>query len=93
MGTDYHQIELAQVKITADAKTVVIDLAEEQAKALPKVAFKDGKWGQVAAEKDATPPATAPAAPPSRSEPPKTEKKIEPGTPPANKEEPPKKSD
>ena len=77
MGTDYHQIDTAHAKITADAKTVVLDLAEEQAKALPKVAYKDGKWSQVADEK-ATPPATAPGAPPSRgTAPPATEKKME----------------
>lgn len=93
MGTSYHQIELAQVKVTADAKTVVIDLGEEQVKALPKVAFADGKWSQVAAEKDVSPPSTAPAAPPSRGEPPKTEKQIDPSTPPANRTEPPAKSE
>jgi sporulation protein YlmC with PRC-barrel domain len=68
MGTDYHQVEFAQVKMTADMETVVLDLAEDQVKALPKLAFEKGKWGPVPAKADrATPPArTAPGAPPSR---------------------------
>jgi hypothetical protein len=71
MGTDYHQVEFAQVKMTADMETIVLDLSEDQVKALPKLAYDDGKWGpaKTAAERDrATPPRTAPAAPPSRTE-------------------------
>jgi len=93
MGTSYHQIDSAHAKITADVKTVVLDLADEQAKALPKVEYKDGKWAQVIDDK-ASPPSTAPAAPPSRSTaPPATDKKIDPpaGTP-SDKTEPPAKS-
>jgi sporulation protein YlmC with PRC-barrel domain len=71
MGTDYHQVEFAQVKMTADMETVVIDLSEDQVKALPKLAYDDGKWGpaKTAADRDrASPPRTAPAAPPSRTD-------------------------
>lgn len=95
MGTDHHRIDLAHAKITADAKTVVLDLAEEQVKALPKVAYKDGKWNQVADDKS-SPPSTAPAAPPTRTTPPATEKMPEPAPkaePPAKSDEPPKKSE
>lgn len=70
MGTTYHQIDSAHAKITADAKTIVLDLADDQAKALPKVEYKEGKWAQVIEEKESTPPATAPGAPPSRTTPP-----------------------
>jgi hypothetical protein len=69
MGTDYHQVEFGQVKMTSDMETVVLDLAEEQVKALPKMAYEKGKWGPAPAkaEKDSTPPArTSPGAPPSR---------------------------
>ncbi len=66
MGTDYHQVEFSQVKMTSDMETVVLDLAEEQVKALPKVAYDKGKWGPVPAAAEKAPPArTAPAAPPS----------------------------
>ena len=92
MGTDYHQVEWAQVKMTADMETIVLDLSEDQVKALPKMAFEKGKWGAapVKADKDTAPPArTAPGAPPSRgaTEPPA--KKDEP----AKKEEPMKKDE
>jgi hypothetical protein len=77
MGTDYHQIEIGQVKITADMETVVLDLAEEQVKALPKMAYDKGKWGPVPAKADrapASPPRAAPGAPPSRGTTPPVEK-------------------
>ncbi len=67
MGTDYHQVEFAQVKMTADMETIVLDLSEDQVKALPKLAYDDGKWGPAPAQADRpSPPRTAPAAPPSR---------------------------
>jgi sporulation protein YlmC with PRC-barrel domain len=68
MGTDYHQVEWSQVKMTDDVKTVVLDLSEDQVKALPKLAFDKGKWGPApVAEKKSSPPArVAPSAPPSR---------------------------
>jgi len=70
MGTDYHQVEIAQVKLTADMETVVLDLSEDQVKALPKMAYDKGQWGPVPAKADrASPPKTAPAAPPSRTQP------------------------
>jgi sporulation protein YlmC with PRC-barrel domain len=67
MGTDYHQVEIGQVKITADMETVVLDLAEEQVKALPKMAYEKGKWGPapVKADDKSSPPRTAPSAPSS----------------------------
>jgi hypothetical protein len=69
IGTDYHEVEIAQVKMTADMETVVLDLAEDQVKALPKLAYEKGKWGPVPAQADRpSPPRTAPAAPPSRTE-------------------------
>jgi sporulation protein YlmC with PRC-barrel domain len=74
MGTDYHQVEFGQVKMTSDMETVVLDLAEEQVKALPKMAYEKGKWGPAPAkaERDTTPPArTSPGAPPSTT--PKTD--------------------
>lgn len=89
MGTDYHQVEWAQVKMTADMETIVLDLSEDQVKALPKMAYEKGKWGAapVRAEKDTAPPArTAPGAPPSRTDSPKTDN-------PAKKEEPMKKDE
>ena len=88
MGTSYHQIDSAHAKITADAKTIVLDLADEQAKALPKVEYQDGKWAQVIDEK--SPPSTAPAAPPSRTMPPASSPPA--ATPPATPEkaDPPK---
>jgi hypothetical protein len=68
MGTDYHQVEWSQAKMTDDIKTVVLDLSEDQVKALPKLAYEKGKWGPAPVmEKKASPPAsTAPSAPPSR---------------------------
>lgn len=82
MGTDYHHVDFAQVRITADMDTVVLDLSEDQVKALPKLAFEDGKWNPVPAKADrerSSPPSTAPGAPPSRAEPPKSDmKKDEP---------------
>ena len=71
MGTDYHQVEWSQVKMTDDTKTVVLDLSEDQVKALPKMAYDKGKWGPVpVVEKKSSPPAsTAPSAPPSRATP------------------------
>ena len=71
MGTDYHQVEWSQVKMTDDMKTVVLDLSEDQVKALPKMAYDHGKWGPApVAEKKSSPPAsTAPSAPPSRATP------------------------
>lgn len=88
MGTTYHQIDSAHAKITADAKTIVLDLADEQAKALPKVEYKDGKWAQVIDDK--SPPSAAPAAPPSRTTPPASSPPA--ATPPATPEkaDPPK---
>jgi hypothetical protein len=92
MGSDYHQIDIAHVKLTADVKTVVLDLSDDQAKALPKVERKNGKWTQVVEKK--APPKTAPGAPPSRTSPADkvpapAEKKADPGAdrpgkPPAN---------
>jgi hypothetical protein len=70
MGTDYHQVEFGQVKMTSDMETVVLDLSEDQVKALPKMAYEKGKWGPAPAKADkgTSPPArTSPAAPPSRS--------------------------
>lgn len=89
MGTDYHQVEWGQVKMTSDRETIVLDLAEEQVKALPKMAFDKGKWGPApaAAEKKAPPARTAPGAPPSRTSPPAGEKKND---TPAKKDEAPK---
>ena len=76
MGTDYHQVEFSQVKMTSDMETIVLDLAEEQVKALPKMAYEKGKWGPapVKADKDtSSPPSkTAPSAPPSRTDTPAT---------------------
>ena len=69
MGTDYHQVEFSQVKMTSDMETIVLDLAEEQVKALPKMAYDKGKWGAAPtkADRDTTPPTrTSPGAPPSR---------------------------
>jgi sporulation protein YlmC with PRC-barrel domain len=90
MGTDYHQVEFAQVKMTSDMETVVLDLSEDQVKALPKMAYEKGKWGAAPAraEKDTTtPPArTSPGAPPSGTAP-KTD------TPPAQKDAPMKKDE
>jgi sporulation protein YlmC with PRC-barrel domain len=89
MGTDYHQVDFAQVKMTSDMETVVLDLSEDQVKALPKLAFEKGKWGPapVKADKDTTPPArTAPGAPPSRG----TDTAPKTDTP-AKKDEAPKK--
>lgn len=69
MGTDYHQVEFKQVKITSDMETVVLDLSEDQVKALPKMAYEAGKWGPVPAKADRpSPPRTAPSAPPSRTQ-------------------------
>lgn len=68
MGTDYHHADFAQVKMTGDRETVVLDLAEDQVKALPKLAFEHGRWAPVPAKAGRTsPPDTAPAAPPSRT--------------------------
>ena len=74
MGTDYHQVEFAQVKITSDMDTVVLDLSEDQVKALPKMAYDDGKWNPAPAKADdrTSPPRTAPSAPPSRTQTPAT---------------------
>ncbi len=87
MGTDYHQVEWEKVKITSDMETVVLDMGEEQVKALPKMAFEKGKWGPApVAEKKETPPArTAPGAPPGRTTPPAGEA--------PKKDEPAKKND
>lgn len=68
MGTDYHRVDFAQVKMTADMETVVLDISEDQVKALPKMAFEKGQWSAVPAKADRpTPPRTAPGAPPSRT--------------------------
>jgi hypothetical protein len=68
----------------------VLDLSEDQVKALPKMAYEKGKWGAAPAraEKDTTtPPArTSPGAPPSGTAP-KTD------TPPAQKDAPMKKDE
>jgi sporulation protein YlmC with PRC-barrel domain len=84
MGTDYHQVEWSQVKMTADMETIVLDLSEDQVKALPKMTYEKGKWGPAPVSdrdrgRDTTqpparttpgsPPATAPGAPPSGSTP------------------------
>ncbi len=90
MGTDYHQIDFAQVKMTMDMKTVVLDLSEDQVKALPKLAREDGKWGPapVKADKDtSTPPKAAPSAPPSGTPAPKTDLKKNDTPAPAPKEQ------
>jgi hypothetical protein len=57
--------------MTDDTKTVVLDLSEDQVKALPKMTYDKGKWGPApVAEKKSSPPAsTAPSAPPSRTTP------------------------
>jgi sporulation protein YlmC with PRC-barrel domain len=82
MGTDYHQVEWAQVKMTSDMETVVLDLSEDQVKALPKMAYEKGKWNAAPVAADKSPPArTAPGAPPSKTE------------TPAKKEEPMKKDE
>ena len=80
MGTDYHQVEWSQVKMTDDTKTVVLDLSEDQVKALPKMAYDKGKWGPVPVveKKDTSPPARiTPSAPPSRTTPSDAPKKDE----------------
>jgi sporulation protein YlmC with PRC-barrel domain len=66
MGTDYYQVDWAQVKMTSDMETVVLDVTEDQLKGMPKMAYEKGKWGPapVATERT-TPPRTAPGAPPS----------------------------
>ena len=72
MGTDYHQVEFSQVKMTSDMETIVLDLAEEQVKALPKMAYDKGKWGAAPTKADrdtSTPPTrTSPGAPPSKTD-------------------------
>jgi hypothetical protein len=84
MGTDYHQVEWAQVKMTSDMETVVLDLSEDQVKALPKMAYEKGKWGAApaAADKSAPPARTSPGAPPSGT-----------NSPPMKKDEPAPKKD
>ena len=89
MGTDYHQVEFSQVKMTSDMETIVLDLAEEQVKALPKMAYDKGKWGAAPAkaDKDTTPPTrTSPGAPPS---PPKADTPAKKDDMPAKKDEGP----
>lgn len=76
MGTDYHHVDFAQVKMTGDMETVVLDLSEDQMKALPKLAYEDGRWTPAKADRErSAPPSTAPGAPPSRTGPsaPKTD--------------------
>lgn len=89
MGTDYHQVEWSQVKMTSDRQTVVLDLAEEQVKALPKMAYEKGQWGPApaAAEKKSPSERIAPGAPPSKGSSPSGEKKND---TPAEKDEAPK---
>ncbi|MCW5772330.1 MAG: PRC-barrel domain-containing protein [Rhodospirillaceae bacterium] len=81
MGTTYHQIDIAQAKVTTDKETVVLDLAEAQVKALPKVEWKEHAWqptGTADDRKGASPPNVAPAAPPSTDKkmPPKSDRPI-----------------
>lgn len=85
MGTTYHQIDIASVKMTDDKETIVLDLSDEQVKALPEVEWKETAWVPTGKNGDkASPPNVAPSAPPS------TEKAIPPaGSPPARGATPP----
>jgi hypothetical protein len=46
LGASHYRIEPAKLRITADNKIVVLDMTEDQIKAMPKVAKKDGRWVQ-----------------------------------------------
>lgn len=44
IGTDYHEIEGAKLKLTADRKIAILDMTADALKAAPKVEDKDGSW-------------------------------------------------
>lgn len=46
LGASHYRIEPAKLRITGDNKIVVLDMTEDQIKAMPKVAKKDGRWVQ-----------------------------------------------
>lgn len=79
MGVNYHIVPASQVKLAnlsdnvrdKKSRVLVLDLSEDQVKALPRVTKESGQW--VAADDDkrpapgrASPPDRAPSAPPSQ---------------------------
>jgi hypothetical protein len=44
LGASHYRIEPAKLRITPDNKMIVVDMTEDQIKAMPKVTKKDGQW-------------------------------------------------
>ena len=80
MGVNYHMIQAKQAKIAnlddtgrdKKSRVVVLDLSEDQVKALPRVTKENGQWvaatddRRTAPQRGTSPPERAPAAPPSK---------------------------
>lgn len=80
MGVNYHMVPAKQVKVAnlddtgrdKKSRVLVLDLSEDQVKAIPRVTKENGEWVPVADDRrttpnrSPTPPDRAPAAPPTK---------------------------
>ncbi len=81
MGVNYHMVPAKEVKVAnlddtgrdKKGRVLVLDLSEDQVKAIPRVTKENGEWVTVADDRrsttpnrSTTPPDRAPAAPPSK---------------------------
>ncbi len=75
MGVNYHMVPANQIKVAnldesardRKSRVVVLDLSDDQMKAIPRVTKENGTWVPAAdADRRAAPPDRAPSAPPSQ---------------------------